>query len=219
MTHTPPYDAVIFDLDGTLIDTEQLCNETGVAACANIGHPVSMAFFQTLAGIDDSTRVKLIGAEYGVSIEEAAFLAEWDRLCTLRFAHGVPLKDGALDLIAKISALNVPMAICTSSRRGPAAEKIAAAGFGAAFQTIVTLDDVAHAKPAPDPYLLAAKRMGVAPQGCLAFEDSDTGAASARAAGMQVIQVPDIHAPKGTDAHIIASTLLKGAVQSGLLPA
>jgi beta-phosphoglucomutase-like phosphatase (HAD superfamily) len=217
MTRPPAFDAVIFDLDGTLIDTELLCNETGVAACANLGHPVSMTFFESLAGIDDATRVRMIGTEVGGPIDKTAFLTEWDRLCSLRFAQGIPIKAGALDLLGRIERLGLPMAICTSSRRGPAAEKISAAGFGHFFRHVVTFDDIAQAKPAPDPYLRAAEWLGVAPGQCLAFEDSDTGARSARQAGLFVVQVPDLHAPKQDNAHIVAETLLDGARQAGLL--
>ncbi|SMY06742.1 HAD family hydrolase [Flavimaricola marinus] len=217
MTTSLPFDAVIFDLDGTLIDTELLCNETGVAACANLGHPVSMAFFEGLAGIDDTTRMQMIGTETGQPIDHGAFLAEWDRLCTLRFAEGVPLKAGALDLLGRIEGLGLPMAICTSSRRGPASEKVAAAGFGRFFRHVITFDDVKQPKPAPDPYLLAAEKLGIGPDRCLAFEDSDTGARSARAAGLHVVQIPDLHPPKQAHAHIVSATLLDGARQAGLL--
>lgn len=217
MPTKPPFQAVIFDLDGTLVDTEQLCNETGVEACANMGHVVSLQFFENLAGIDDANRVLLIGKESGRAVDEAGFLAEWDRLCTLRFAQGIPVKPGAQELIDHVLALGLPMAICTSSRRAPAAEKISAAGFDAAIQAVVTVDDVPNAKPAPDPYLLAAERLGIRPEDCLAFEDSDVGTRSARLAGMKVVQIPDLHAPKGNDAHVVAETLLDGAQKVGLL--
>ena len=216
MSH-PDFDAVIFDLDGTLIDTEVLCNDTGVAACASLGHPVSHAFFESLAGIDDKRRVALIGDHVGVRINEDTFFEEWDRLCTLRFAQGIPLKPGVPDLLERIAALSLPMAVCTSSRRGPAMEKIAAAGFGAWMQAVVTVDDVAHAKPAPDPYLLAARLLNAHPARCIAFEDSETGATSAMAAGMRVVQVPDMHPTKGSNAHFVAASLVEGAEMAGLL--
>ena len=213
---TRPFDAVIFDLDGTLIDTETLCNETGVQACANLGHPVDLAFFEGLAGIDDENRMRLIGEHTGQTVDRAGFLAEWDRLCELRYPTGIALKPGLPQVLHQIAALGLPMAICTSSRRGPATSKIAAAGFGDLFQTVVTFDDVAHAKPAPDPYLLAASRLGTPPARCLAFEDSDTGAASARAAGCRVVQVPDLHPPRHGHAHHVGTTIAEGAALAGL---
>jgi HAD superfamily hydrolase (TIGR01509 family) len=212
------FDAVVFDLDGTLIDTESLCNVAGVEACANLGFPLSMAFFESLAGIDDRTRARLIEEHVGQPVEFAAFLAEWDRLCTLRFAQGIPLKAGAVELLDALDSAGVPVALATSSRRGPAEEKLAAIGLRHHFRTVVTFDDVAAPKPAPDPYLLAAERLGVAPARCLAFEDSETGARAAHAAGMTVVQVPDLHPTRGAHAHHVAETLLLGATAAGLLP-
>ncbi|TNC49349.1 HAD family phosphatase [Rubellimicrobium rubrum] len=214
---SPRYDAVVFDLDGTLIDTESLCNIAGMEACANLGFPVSQAFFESLAGIDDQTRARMIENETGATVELEAFLAEWDRLCSERFAQGIPIKAGAVELLERLSAEGMPVALATSSRRGPAEEKVGLAGFGRHFRTLVTFDDVAAPKPAPDPYLLAAERLGVRPDRCLAFEDSETGARSAQAAGLTVVQVPDLHATKGAHAHHVAPSLLEGAVLAGLI--
>ena len=211
------YDAVVFDLDGTLIDTESLCNAAGVEACAALGLPVTLAFFESLAGIDDRTRARLIEEHVGSPVELGAFLAEWDRLCTLRFQGGIPVKTGAVDLLDRLGALGVPLALATSSRRGPAAEKLAASDLARHFRAVVTFDDVAAPKPAPDAYLLAAERLGADPRRCLAFEDSEPGARAAHAAGCTVVQVPDLHPTKGAHAHIVASSLLEGAALAGLL--
>jgi HAD superfamily hydrolase (TIGR01509 family) len=214
-----PFDAVIFDLDGTLIDTETLCNETGVAACLNLGYPVTMAFFETLAGIHDLERSRLIGEHIGAEIDVGRFYSEWDRLCAIRFQAGIPLKPGVMETLALIKDLGLPMAVATSSRHQPAHDKITLAGLAPWFQTIVTFDDVVMAKPAPDPYLLAAERLNAAPGRCLAFEDSETGARSAFAAGLTVVQIPDIHPTDGRHAHHVAPTLLAGAEAAGLIPA
>jgi HAD superfamily hydrolase (TIGR01509 family) len=212
-----PFDAVIFDLDGTLIDTETLCNETGVEACQNLGYPVSMAFFETLAGIHDLERARLIGREVGAEIDTARFYAEWDRLCAIRFQAGIPLKPGAVELLTRLAGLDLPMAVATSSRRQPAMDKITMAGLAPWFRTVVTFDDVTAAKPAPDPYLLAAGRLATPPSRCIAFEDSETGARSAFAAGLTVVQIPDIHPTDGQHAHHVAPSLLAGARMAGLI--
>ena len=214
---TPPFDAVVFDLDGTLVDTEALCNETGVEACRLLGLPVGLPFFESLAGIDDVTRARLIGEHVGATVELGAFLAEWDRLCTIRFRQGIPVKAGAMDLLGRLGAMGMPLALATSSRRGPAEEKLAGADLLAHFATVVTFDDVAAAKPAPDAYLLACERLGVAPGRALAFEDSETGARSAQTAGLTVVQVPDLHPTDGAHAHHVAATLMEGALAAGLL--
>lgn len=212
-----PYDAVVFDLDGTLIDTENLCNAAGVAACRTLGIPVDLAFFETLAGIHDDERVRLMSAHVGAAIDKAPFFAEWDRQCALRFDDGIPLKPGATDLLARLADLGLPLGLATSSRREPAHDKLRLSGLDRWFASVVTFDDVPAAKPAPDPYLLSAARLNAAPARCLAFEDSETGARSAHAAGLTVVQVPDLHAATGTYAHHVADSLLAGARAAGLL--
>lgn len=204
------FDAVIFDLDGTLIDTEVLCNETGVAACAALGHPVGLDFFETLAGIDDTRRAELIARETGRHLDREAFFAEWDRLCEIRFDAGIPLKPGVPDVFDRIRLRGLPMAICTSSRRNMAESKIRGAGFGGFFSAVITVEDAVSPKPHPSPYQVAAAALGVEPHRCLAFEDSETGARAARTAGMTVVQVPDQHATEGQHAHLVSATIAEG---------
>lgn len=213
------FDAVIFDLDGTLIDTESLCNSAGVAACADLGLDVSLRFFESLAGIHDAERVRLIAAHIGHALDAQAFFDHWDARCSLRFAQGVPLKPGVHQVLGALQARGLPLAVATSSRRGPATDKITLAGLMPYFRTVVTIDDVARAKPLPDPYLLAAERLSVIPSRCIAFEDSETGARSAQAAGMTVVQIPDIHPTDGRHAHHVAASLMAGAQLAGLLVA
>ena len=212
----PRYAAVIFDLDGTLIDTETLCNQTGVDTCSALGLDVSLAFFETLAGIHDAERIRLLSDLTGVAIDPDQFNALWDEKTYARFADGIPLKPGVFDLLAHIRALGLPMAIATSSRRLPAATKVAVAGLRPWMDAVVSCDDIAQPKPAPDAYLHAAALLGVAPVECLVFEDSEVGAKSAWDAGMTVVQVPDIHAASGQYAHFVAGSLLEGARLAGL---
>jgi HAD superfamily hydrolase (TIGR01509 family) len=213
----PLYDAVVFDLDGTLIDTESLCNDAGIDACADLGFDVSLAFFQSLAGIHDAERVRLISAHLGRPLQMAPFYAAWDDHVRRRMATGVPIKPGAVDLLSTLHGRGLPLALATSSRAGPAAEKLAAAGLDRWFSAVVTVDDVVAAKPAPDAYLLAAARLGANPARAVAFEDSDTGARAAHAAGLTVVQVPDIHPTAGLHAHHVAPSLLDGARAVGLI--
>lgn len=214
---TSPFAAALFDLDGTLLDTEALCNATGVLACAALGVPVEPAFFEALAGIDDAERVRRISAHAGRPLDPGAFLAEWDRLTLGRMEAGVPLKPGARDLVALLRDRGLPLALVTSSRRGPAWAKLRGAGLAGAFARVVTVEDVARPKPAPDPYLFAAAALGVQAAACVVFEDSDPGALSAARAGCTVVQVPDREGQTGASATLVAPDLLAGAALAGLV--
>ncbi len=208
------FDAVIFDLDGTLVDTERLSLRAGIAAFANLGHAIDPAFLHGLVGIDDVTGRKLIKARYP-EVDLAAVDSEWiaasDRIMA---QDGLALKHGVLELLAHLS---LPCAIATSSTRVRAAKKLRLSGLATCFQHVITLDDVAAAKPDPEPYLLAAARMGVDTARCIAFEDSEAGAQSAHRAGMCVVQVPDVGAATGKWAHHLAGSLLEGARAAGLI--
>jgi HAD superfamily hydrolase (TIGR01509 family) len=207
------FDAVIFDLDGTLIDTERLAMAATVAAFGALGLAADMDFLNQLVGQDTPTGERLIAARY-----PALDLADFDRRVStamhqeLRF--GMPLKPGVRELLAQIPHSK---AIATSSSRIRAVEKVEQAGLTTDFNHLITLDDVTRAKPAPDPYLLAAQLLGVAPARCLVFEDSEIGAEAAHAAGMRVVQVPDIVPSKGRFAHHLAKDLLSGARAAGLI--
>jgi HAD superfamily hydrolase (TIGR01509 family) len=113
---------------------------------------------------------------------------EYDR----RVARGLPLKPGARELLQDLSTLGVPMAVATSTRGDRARLKLASSGLDGYFRHVVTSSDVVHAKPAPDLYLLAADRLGIPAIECVALEDSEYGVRAAYAAGLRVIQVPDL---------------------------
>lgn len=207
------YDALLFDLDGTLIDTESLAMETGIAAFAAAGYPVDEAFMHRLVGRDEPTaatiiRAALPGADLDVINRNwrAAFAAGVDR--------GLTLKPGAAELL---SLARQPLAIVTSTMRAGAHHKLGIAGIAGSFTHVVTLDDVAAPKPAPDPYLLAASLFGLEPGRCLVFEDSEAGAEAAHRAGCVVVQVPDVVPSEGRWAHHLAPDLLTGARMAGLI--
>ncbi len=207
------YDAILFDLDGTLIDTESIALMTGMAAFAAHGHDVDDLFMHGLVGKDEPTAAGIILATlHGVDL--AAVNLHWRKGFNDGVDAGLALKPGALDLLAALSA---PLAIVTSTGREGAHRKLGIAGIAQAFAHVVTLDDVRAPKPDPDPYLLAASLFGVDPARCLVFEDSETGAESAHRAGCVVVQVPDIVPSQGRWAHHLAPDLLTGARMAGVL--
>lgn len=205
-------DAILFDLDGTLIDTEVPAMRAGLAAFAALGHPVDETFMHRLVGVDLPTAGAII-AQVLPDLDQDALHAAWSAGFRAELARDLRLKPGAADLLALRLR---PMAVVTSSGRDEAAQKLALAGIAHAFDTVVVLQDVSAPKPDPSPYLLAAQRLGVDPRRCLVFEDSEPGAEAAHRAGCIVVQVPDVAPATGRWAHHIAPDLLSGARAAGL---
>jgi HAD superfamily hydrolase (TIGR01509 family) len=206
------YDAVLFDLDGTLIDSESVAIRTGLATFERMGHPVDAAFFHAIIGRDNPTASRMIAAAFP-DINVDALNSAWTKGFQAAMATEIPLKPLVHETLAAIS---LPRAIVTSSRREEARNKLARAALDTYFSHVVVLEDVAAAKPCPDPYLLAARLLGVDPARCLVFEDSETGAESAHRAGCVVVQVPDILPSSGRWAHHVAPDLWSGATAAGL---
>lgn len=209
------YDALLFDLDGTLIDTESLALRTGLAAFAEAGHPVGPDLLHRLVGRDEPSSVAILRAALPATADLPRIRDIWNRGFSDAIAQGLPLKPGVIELLAATAGQR--RAIVTSTRRAGAHQKLQIAGLAPQFELVISLDDVTAAKPAPDPYLLAAERLGLSPARCLVFEDSDTGAESARRAGCTVVQIPDVGEISGRFAHHLADDLLSGARMAGLL--
>lgn len=208
------YDALLFDLDGTLIDTESLAIISGLAAFAGAGFPVTEGFMHSLIGTDEptaATRIRL----HLPAVDLASVNGLWSAGFQALMEQGLELKPGVRALLDSLSHL--PRALVTSSGRVSAYHKLGLVGLGGDFAAVVTLEDVTRPKPAPDPYLLAAEWLGVAPARCLVFEDSEPGAEAAHRAGCTVVQVPDLVAASGQWAHHIAPDLISGARLAGLL--
>lgn len=191
--------AVLLDMDGTLLDTEKLFMESLIAAMGAFGYTDDIATFcHAMVGLTgpqcDTMLVDRYGANFPIDALNEAFRANRDNL----IKAGIPLKRGATDLIDAVQQHGYPMAIVTSATRRGAENQLTLAGIRQRFDTVITRSDVAHAKPSPDLYLLAAEWLGVPAQFCLAIEDSNPGVAAAHAAGAITIMVPDIVPP--TDA-------------------
>ena len=188
--------AVLLDMDGTLLDTEKVYFNSLVAALNMRGYADdAVALCHAMVGLPGPACEAMLLDRYGNDFPLAeinrAFLANRDRF----MAAGLPLKSGTLELLDGLAAAECPMAIVTSSSRRSAERNLSLAGIRARFDTILTLDDVTRGKPSPDLYLLAAARLGLAPQACIAVEDSNHGVAASHAAGAITIMVPDMAPP------------------------
>jgi HAD superfamily hydrolase (TIGR01509 family) len=182
--------AVLFDMDGLLIDSEPLWLEAETAVMARLGAQWTEADQRQLLGgsLDRSVSYMLAKAARPVPPET---LATWLMAgITERVRHDVPLRPGARELLASVTRAGLPHALVTSAERTFMDAVLASTGLR--FDVLVCADDVAATKPDPEPYLLAAKLIGVPPADCFALEDSPNGVASAEAAGCRVIAVPSV---------------------------
>ncbi len=188
------YDAIIFDMDGLLLDSERIGYETFLVACRQFEIVIPNEVYFQCIGTNFPTTRKILGAgtEAGFPLER--FLEFWmARYAEETFDKPVPLKAGVLELLDQTR--DIPKAVATSTVHAKAQQKLENAGIIQYFRLIVGGDQVGNSKPHPEIYMQAAERLGVDCGSCLALEDSDNGVRSAHAAGMQVIQVPDQVAP------------------------
>ncbi|MFC0056457.1 HAD-IA family hydrolase [Streptomyces actinomycinicus] len=187
---TLPPQAVLFDMDGTLVDTERLWWE---AVEQVAGRPLTEADQPDVLGRPVEHTAAWLGAATGRPATDLA--AELHREFAERVRTGTVPRPGALELLDALAAAAVPTALVTASPRAVADVVMDALGAGR-FAASVTADDTARTKPAPDPYLAACRALGVEPAACVAVEDTETGVASAEAAGCAVLAVPSL-APIG----------------------
>jgi HAD superfamily hydrolase (TIGR01509 family) len=198
--------AVLFDMDGLLVDTEPLWFETETEVMARLGAPWSAEDQERLLGGSMERTVGYLLAK-ATRPASSAEIARWMMEGMLkRAAEGrIVVRPGARELIAAVAAAGVPYALVTSSEREFADAVLVGTGFR--FPVTVTSDDVTRTKPAPEPYRLAAKLLDADPSSCVALEDSPNGVASATAAGCRVIAVPSLLSIPPAPGRLVVSSL------------
>lgn len=217
----PPITAVIFDMDGLMIDTERMAQRAWQRAGAEFGFTLPDELYLQAVGRTAKATAELFRAGMDAAFPfEAVYERKQHYLYTAIEQEGIPTKAGLLELLALVEQHRLAKAVATSTARVLALKKLTAAGLLHHFDTMVCGDEVAHGKPAPDIFLAAAAKLGVASAHCIVLEDSSAGIKAAHAAGMRAIWVPDLIQPTPdltplafrvlTDLHQVVALLLEG---------
>ncbi|MER7443663.1 HAD family hydrolase [Micromonospora avicenniae] len=200
-------DAVIFDLDGVIVDSEPVWEEVRRAYVATHGGTWQPDSQRRLMGMSTGEWARYLSAELGVSRTAEQVATEVIDEMTRRYAERVPLIDDADEVVRRM-ATRWPLGLASSSPTRLIAATLAATGLTDSFRTTLSTEETARGKPAPDVYLAVAERLGVAPTRCAAVEDSSNGVRSAAAAGMRVVAIPHGSYPLDEDAAELAAVTL-----------
>jgi HAD superfamily hydrolase (TIGR01509 family) len=205
--------AVIFDLDGLILDTESIARIAWKQAAADFGFVLDDDLYQKLIGLVTPDIGEVLRDAFGATFcAEEAIQRAYGHFDEYIEKNGIEIKPGFFEVIELLDKAGIPRAIATSSSKAFAGKKFAASGLVGKFSVVVCGDEVQNGKPAPDIFLAAAKKLGVTPQRCLVFEDSDNGIKAAHRAGMTIILIPDLKQPSKEIARLaykVCSSLLE----------
>lgn len=182
------FDAYIFDCDGTLADTMPLHYKAWTAALREHNAEFPEALFYELGGVPTEKIIEILNERHGYTMPPVETAREKEQLYLELVPKILPIEP----VVAIVNQLHgsVPLAVASGGHQAIVRKTLDALGITDKFDVIVGAEDYRHGKPAPDPYLEAARRLGVEPSKCLVFEDTQTGIESAKAAGMRWVLVP-----------------------------
>jgi HAD superfamily hydrolase (TIGR01509 family) len=205
-------DAVVFDMDGVIVDSEQVWDDVREEYVRETGGTYTASATRDMMGMSSGEWSRYMADELGVPGSPEEINAEIVRRMLARYGDAPPLIDGAVDAV-RMAASRWPLAIASSSNPELIEVVLRAAGLREFFPVTVSSQEVARGKPAPDVYLEAASRLAVEPVRCAAVEDSHNGIRSAKAAGMRVVAVPNPHFPPDEDALARADVVVRSVAE------
>lgn len=192
MTFPRPVKAVVFDMDGLLVDTEVLIRDLMMTLAPEFGGQLPHEVFQRMVGLPSDASDAVAKGHFGPDFPFDAWDRELNRRAHAAIEAGVALKAGVVEIIDQLDAMRLPRAIATSSSHRAVERTLGPSGLLPRFDAVIASGDYARGKPSPDPYLTAAAALAIPPAACLALEDSHNGVRAAHAAGMMTIMVPDL---------------------------
>jgi HAD superfamily hydrolase (TIGR01509 family) len=188
---SPPFSAVIFDLDGVLADSEPWWNQIDAKLLAEHGINYRGEYHRNVLGVSYRLAVEFYKNAFHISASVDELMRRRGEIATDFFANRVGLFPSAKTTLQQLREMKLHLAVATSSVSASARPFLERTGIGSVFGVIVTGDEVERGKPHPDIYLLTAKKLGITPEACLVVEDALAGVAAAKAANMRVAAIPD----------------------------
>lgn len=183
--------AVIFDLDGTLVDSMWMWKDIDIEYLGRYGYTLPENLQKEIEGMSYTETAVYFKETFGIPESLEQIKQTWYEMAYEKYAHQVPLKPGAAAFLEAMRARNIPMGIATSNGRELVDAVVRAHGLSDYISVITTACDVKKGKPAPDIYLYVAEQLRVSPKGCLVFEDVPMGILAGKNAGMEVCAVED----------------------------
>jgi HAD superfamily hydrolase (TIGR01509 family) len=210
-------DAVVFDNDGLLLDTESVWTRAEADLFERRGKEFTAHHKRELVGTSAQVVGRILERQLDEPGRAADLLEELNALVVAELEHGVEAMVGARELLHKLKQLRTPIGLVSNSPLRFVQRSLEIAGFEDRFEVVLSAHEVAAPKPSPEPYLEACRRLGVSPTlSVVALEDSPTGVAAARAAGLTVIGVPSLDGITLDEAHHIAESLLDDVIAQRL---
>ena len=208
MAGLTPIDAVVFDMDGVLVDTEHLWDEVREALTEEWGGRYTPEAQEAMMGMSSVEWSRYLHEAVGLREPPDVINAEVVRRMLARYETELPIVPGAVEAVRRAAAAGLRLAVASSSNRELIDAVLERLGLTVLFDVTVSSEEVERGKPAPDVYIEAARRLGVEPGRCVAIEDSASGIRAAHAAGMRVVAYPNRHYPPAAEVLALADAVV-----------